>query len=124
MLPKQIDMGPAVSRSGKPRFEQVFHKDHRYCDCEMPMVSKKWNDALGVMVNIRLCCLAKAVEELTGKSLYEVYEFDPKWEWDCDELHECPSLDGTVELRHRGQPPDWLLKRMKERGVPVHNLPE
>jgi hypothetical protein len=48
--------GPAIGNA--PRFEQVFHRDHRYCDCEMPMISKKWNEALGTMVCIRLCCLA------------------------------------------------------------------
>jgi hypothetical protein len=123
MKPKQLDMGRAVSKSGKPRFEQVFHKDHRYCDCAMPMVSRKWNDALGVFVGVRLCCLARAVEKLTGQSLYEVFEFDPKWEWDCTELHESESDDGTVEMTERGAPPKWLLDRLLEREIPVHNLP-
>jgi hypothetical protein len=88
------------------------------------MVSRKWNDALGVFVGIRLCCLARAVEELTGQTLYEVFEFDPKWQWDCNELHQSEALDGTVEMVERGNPPKWLLKRFRERGVEVLNLKE
>lgn len=108
------------------RFEQVFHQNHRHCSCAMPMVSKKWNDALGTFVVIRLCCLARAVEELTGQKLYEVYEFDPRWVWDCKELHQHVSEgdNSTVELIERGPPPAWLLDRMRAKGIEVLNLPE
>ena len=116
-LPLQIPMGVESQR-----FEQVFHNDFRRCDCEMPMVTKKWNDALGTFVAIRLCCLAKAVEKLTGQKLYEVYEFDSKWEWDCNQLEQCQMPDGTVEMREKGQPPRWLRKRLEEKGKPIHNL--
>jgi hypothetical protein len=110
---------PMVNR----RFEQVFHQDFRQCTCEMPMLSKKWNDALGTFVAIRLCCLAKAVEQLTGQRLYEVHDFDPKWVWDCRELHQCEGADGTIEMVERGPPPPWLLKRLREKGIEVPNLP-
>ena len=107
------------------RFEQVFHQNFRHCDCEMPMISKKWNDALGTFVAIRLCCMAKALEELTGKTLYEVYEFDPKWEWDCEGLHQCEDMiSGTTTYVQRGKPPKWLLERMQKKGIEVKNLPE
>jgi hypothetical protein len=106
------------------RFEQVFHRDHRACACEMPMVSRKWNDALGTFVAVRLCCMAKAVEELTGLRLYEVYDFEPRWVWDCKGLHQAEGQDGTVEMVERGPPPEWLLKRFREKGVEVLNLPD
>lgn len=106
------------------RFEQVFHQDFRHCTCEMPYISKKWNAALGTFTAIRLCCMAKAVEELTGLKLYEVYEFDPQWVWDCKELHQSEAIDGTVEMTERGPPPKWLLKRFQEKGIEVRNLPE
>jgi len=117
-LPK-VEQLPMVNH----RFEQIFHRDHRACSCEMPMVSRKWNDALGTFVAIRLCCLAKAVEQLTGQKLYEVYDFDPRWVWDCTELHQSDGGDGTVAMVERGAPPAWLLKRMQEKGVEVLNLP-
>ena len=106
------------------RFEQVFHQDFRHCNCELPYISKKWNDALGTFTAIRLCCLAKAVEKLTGEKLYEVHEFDPKWQWDCTEKHQSIGPDETVEMVERGPPPKWLLKRFQKKGVKVHNLPE
>jgi hypothetical protein len=87
------------------------------------MTSKKWNDALGRMVVIRLCCLAKAVEKLTGEQLYEVLDFAPRWEWDCNEVIQKAQPDGTVELEERGPPPRWLLERFQKKGIPVHNLP-
>lgn len=124
--PRQLPMhddGQAANPTKAPRFEQVFHRDHRYCDCEIPMTSKKWNEALGTMVCIRLCCLAKAVEKLTGQKLYEVLEFAPRWEWDCEELHQSTALDGTIEMVERGTPPRWLLERLQKKGLPVHNLP-
>ena len=114
--------GPGSSTA--PRFEQVFHQDFRQCDCEMPMVTKKWNEALGTFVALRLCCLAKAVEKLTGLSLYEVHEFAPRWKWDCKKIEPAAQADGTVEYVEKGPPPRWLRERMQRKGVPIHNLPE
>ena len=119
MNTKNIKQIPMVGR----RFEQIFHQDVRHCDCEMPYISKKWNDALGTFTAVRLCCMAKAVEKLTGERLYEAYDFDPRWVWDCKELHQSQSEDGTVEMVERGAPPAWLLKRMRDKGVEVRNLP-
>ena len=112
------------------RFEQVFHRDHRACSCEMPMVSRKWNDALGTFVAIRLCCMAKAVERIAQAmgievgDLYEVFDFDPRWVWDCKGLHQAEAADGTVEMVERGPPARWLLERFRQKGIEVLNLPE
>ena len=122
MTPQQLPMdGPALATA--QRFEQVFHQDFRHCDCAMPMITKKWNDALGTFVAIRFCCLAKAVEKLTGQRLYEVYEFAPRWEWDCDAMEPAAQPDGTVEVVQKGPPPRWLRERILQKGLPVHNLP-
>jgi hypothetical protein len=120
-----VEQLPLVNR----RFEQVFHRDHRACTCEMPMVSRKWNDALGTFVGVRLCCAAKAVEKIAAHlgldvgKLYEVFDFDPKWVWDCNELHQSASDGDNVEMVPRGAPPAWLLKRMQEKGIEIRNLP-
>lgn len=106
-----------------PRFEQIFHRDHRNCECEMPMVSRKWNDALGTFVAIRLCCMAKALEELTGYDLYQVFEFEPRWEWDCDTVEPCVLADGSDGEKRKGSPPRWLRERLQKKGIPIHNLP-
>ena len=122
---KQLPLdGPQVGKL--PRFEQIFHKPFRHCDCEMPMISKKWNEALGTFVALRLCCLAKAVEELTGLKLYEVYEFSPRWDWDCAEIQQAADPDGTnaIVFRPRGEPPKWLKERMQKKGIRIYNLPE
>ena len=112
---KQLDLS-------EPRFAQIFHREHRYCDCEIPMTLKKWQDALGTFVVIRVCCAAKALQEMLGIDLYQVFEFPPKWVWDCDELHE-KDVDGVVEMVPRGVPPRWLLKRMLAKGIEIRNLP-
>ena len=123
-MPK-VEQLPMVNR----RFEQVFHRDHRACNCEMPMVSRKWNDALGTFVAVRLCCMAKAVEKIAEAvgvdvgSLYEVFDFDPKWDWDCKELHQADAGDGTATMVERGPPAKWLLKRLQAKGIQVKNLP-
>lgn len=105
------------------KFEQIFHRDSKYCDCAMPMVSKKWNDAMGTFVCIRLCCMAKALEQLTGMSLYEVFHFQPKWQWDCEEMIEKTDVTGTIQLVKRGPPPSWMAKRMKDKGIHIKGLP-
>jgi len=102
-----------------PRFEQVFHRQHRYCDCAMPMVSKKWNEALGTFVVIRLCCLARAVEELTGKKLYEVYDFEPRWQWDAEAVERREDPDGSVEIVEKGMPPEWMVQRFDQKGIKI-----
>ena len=123
MIATQLPMdGPAGVH--RPRFEQVFHQDFRQCDCEMPMVTKKWNEALGTFVAVRLCCLAKAVEALTGQRLYEVYEFEPRWVWDCKRIEPAAQPDGTVEMVEKGPPPRWLRERMQNKGIEIKNLPE
>ena len=124
MQVRQLPMGseePVLE--GQQRFEQVFHQNFRHCDCEMPMITKKWNEAMGTFVALRLCCLAKAVEKLTGERLYEVYHFAPRWVWDCDAIEPKERPDGTIEMRQKGPPPKWMLKRMRERGIAVRNLP-
>lgn len=91
----------------------------------MPMVTKKWNEALGTFVCIRFCCMAKALEELTGLSLYEVFEFAPRWEWDCAKIEPCadPDGSGSVVYRPKGMPPRWLAERLEKKGLPIHNKP-
>ena len=104
-------------------------RDHRLCDCELTFVRRKWHPALGTGIEIRLCCLAKKVEELAGLpegSFFMALEFQPSWEWDCDEIHSVHRKqdDGSVvETLHRqGDPPRWLRERMEKKGVPIRNL--
>lgn len=124
MKVQQLPMGTQKSTAkGQQRFEQVFHRQFRHCDCAMPMISKKWNDALGTFVALRLCCLARAVEKLTGERLYEVYDFAPRWAWDCKKMEQRTALDGSVEIVEKGPPPEWMTKRFREKGITVENVP-
>lgn len=121
--PIQVPLEDArLPRDGEVKFEQAFHRDYRACTCAMPMVSRRWNEALGTFVTIRMCCLARAVEELTGQKLYEVEHFPPRWEWDCNarKLREYP--DGTKEETIQGPPPRWLRERMEAKGIPIKNM--
>ena len=112
--------------------EQDFiDRDKRLCDCPMPMVRRKWNAALGRGVELRLCCMAKKVEEIAGLSegdLFLALEFEPTWVWDCMEKQSIrkEDADGTVTetFQERGEPPRWLRERMEKKGLPILNSKE
>ena len=72
-----------------------------------------------MFTEIRLCCLAKAVELLTGLRLFEAWQFDPLFEWDCTELVQ--DKDGT--MIQRGVPPRFMRQRMAKRGISIRHLP-
>lgn len=91
----------------------LYRRDYHTCDCEWPFIERKWSESVGVFAEIRLCCLAKAVEQITGLRLFEVFDFTPLWTWKCNEL--VPQQDGT--WAERGCPPDFMLSRMKKRGI-------
>lgn len=102
--------------------EDIRSQDKRAkCGCPMPFVRRKWHRALGRLVELRLCCLAKVVEQgfgLPSGTLYETFEFEPTREWDCNE---------TVKDRHgqnvrKGPPPKWLKDRMDKKGIAIKNL--
>lgn len=105
-------------KRGSQELLALFQRDYHTCMCPMPYVERKWSESIGVFTEIRLCCLAKAVEQLTGLKLFEVFEFTPLWTWDCLEMVAQP--DG-VSKAPRGCPPEFMLARMKERGILVRH---
>ena len=107
----------ADKEKGGKELLALFRRNYHTCMCPMPYVERKWSEAIGVFTEIRLCCLTRAVEELTGLKLFEVFTFTPLWTWDCCELVQQP--DGTWSAR--GCPPDFMLARMKERGIVVRH---
>jgi hypothetical protein len=111
--------------------EDFIAHDRRTCNCELTYVHKKRHAALGVGIEIKLCCLAKKVEEIAGLppgTFFWTMDFQPSWEWDCEQNNEVhrrlPDGSRITEYVRQGPPPAWLLKRFKEKGVHVHNLPE
>lgn len=112
-----------------PTEEDFIAHDRRTCDCELTYVHKKRHAALGTGIEIKLCCLAKKVEELAGLpqgTFFMAMDFEPTWVWDCDSegVTKERDADGSIiEKRHRlGRPPEWLLKRMIAKGIEVRNL--
>jgi hypothetical protein len=106
-------------------------RDRRTCDCELTYVHRKHHAALGTGVEIRLCCMAKFIEKSFGLepgTFFFAMDFEPAWVWDCDAPQEIRRRDddGAVvsEFRRLGPPPPWLLKRLRDKGVEVKNLPE
>lgn len=109
--------------------EDFIARDRRMCGCELTYVHRKRHAALGAGIEIRLCCLAKKVEELAGLpkgSFFYAMEFQPTWEWDCDatQLTSKTMPDGSVEDREvrLGNPPRWLKERMDKKGIKVKNF--
>lgn len=107
----------ADATNGGRELLALYKRDYHTCQCEMPYVERKWSEAIGVFTEIRLCCLAKAVEKLTGLRLFEIFTFTPLWTWKCEEMVSQP--DGT--WAERGCPPEFMLARMKERGIVVEH---
>ena len=72
------------------------------CGCPLPYVLKKHNPILGRYVEIRLCCLALALEALIPgvQSFYTVLDESPQQEWDASR-----------------EPPQFLIDRMIEKDV-------
>lgn len=111
--------------------EAFIARDRRTCDCELTYVHRKRHGALGRGIEIRLCCLAKKVEELAGLPkgiLFSVFEFEPSWVWDCESMHRTrrtlpdgSKVESYVKL---GNPPKWLSRRMKQKGIEIKNLKE
>jgi len=114
----------------KPNEEDFIAHDRRVCDCALTYVHKKRHAALGVGIEVRLCCLAKKVEELAGLppgTFFWAMDFEPSWTWDCNHMNITKRRlkDGSViiEEHQLGPPPAWLLKRFKKKGIEVKNLP-
>ena len=98
-----------LSVQGKAKLSELEARDRRNeCECPMPFTFRKFNAFLGTWANIRLCCLAKAVERLTGERFYFHEEFEPTDEWD---------------YKRDNIPPDYVLVRMERKGIRVKNVP-
>jgi hypothetical protein len=114
---------------GLPTEEDFIAHDRRTCNCELTYVHKKRHAALGLGIEIKLCCLAKKVEELAGLppgTFFWAMDFQPSWEWDCDQMNTIRRRDedGSIIEEHvrQGPPPPWLLKRLQDKGLSVHGL--
>lgn len=88
-------------------WQDAFNSPNKVkCDCPWPSVQRSGSQALGLVLDIDLCCLARAVEELTGKKFYTLVEADPEFVWDC-------KGDG---LNERRCPPKFMEERLLARG--------
>jgi hypothetical protein len=109
--------------------EDFVVAEHRTCKCAMTYVHRKRHGALGTAIQVRVCCMARALERLMGVpegTFFGVIEFAPSWVWDCDHVAELEKTepDGTKVLYRirRGAPPEWLRQRMEAKGIPIVNM--
>ena len=100
---------------GAEQLRALYQRDYHTCDCPLPYVERKWSEPIGTFCELRLCCLARAVEALTGLKLFETWDFTPVWEWDCGAV--VATDDGT--RRRRGPPPAFMRERMEAKGIGV-----
>lgn len=92
----------------------AFHGPYKVvCGCEWPHVARSGSQALGLVLDIDLCCLAKAVEELTGKRFYRLTQTEPVFEWDDDKLVPDERDFSGQTLRRLGPPPPFMLRRLE-----------
>jgi len=108
--------------------EEFKEYDRRTCECEKPIVMRSAIPQAGTGVLLRLCCLAHKFEEMAGVpagTFYQVFDFEPSWEWDCDAISVArKSLDnGRDEFTEYrlGLPPTWIETRMEQKEIRVKN---
>ena len=93
-------------------WHEAFHSPYKVvCNCEWPHVARSGSQALGLVIDIDLCCLAKAVEILTGQRFYRLTKTAPVFQWDADELVVDDRDPEHKQLRRRGEPPPFMVKR-------------
>lgn len=115
----RIIVGEDVIAATQKAFDR---NEHHTCDCPLPYIHRKQNPAIGVGTQLRMCCIATRLEEFMGLpkgTLLTVFEFEPTWEWDCDQ--PMITHDGTL-IGVLGPPPEWVVERMAKRGIVPKNL--
>ena len=68
--------------------DDIIKRDYHGCDCPIPNVMRSWQGATGVITELHLCCLARALEAgrpLVPGAYYVVTDFEPTFVWDCSE---------------------------------------
>jgi len=109
-------------------WQEAYNSPYKVkCDCEYPHVQRSGSQALGIVLDIDLCCLAQAVERLTGERYYRATYTEPVFNWNPDTLVEMhPSdrrhlncdncyTDDIEEEGHVGKlgtPPPWMARRL------------
>lgn len=107
-----------------PSEEAFKHLERGTCACEKPISWRGTVPPAGTGVVLKLCCMAKELEQLLGLppgTFYQVYEFPPSWVWNSaqESVTREKGPDGAeVEVRHvRGKPPKWIQERMKRKNI-------
>ncbi|KKM70890.1 hypothetical protein LCGC14_1436200 [marine sediment metagenome] len=129
-LPKtMVATRPRIEEWVVPDEETFIARDRRTCDCALTYVHRKRHGALGVGIEIRLCCLAKKMEELAGLppgTFFFAMDFKPTWKWDCNAMQKrhVRQSDGSIveEETRLGNPPRWLRERMEKKNIKIRNL--
>ncbi len=114
----------------QPTVDDFRARDRRTCDCPLTYVHRKYHSAIGTGIEIKVCCMAKAIEKHLGLppgTFFIAMDFEPEWEWDCSSVmkKERRLPDGSVEVTDvvLGAPPEWIKKRMDKKGIEIRNLP-
>jgi len=66
-------MAKKVNLNGGQSVKEQLPRKSDGCDCEVTYVVEKLNEFAGKALRIRLCCMAKEVEKLTGKDFMSVF---------------------------------------------------
>lgn len=111
----------AQSKQGLAELTALYTRDYHTCDCPWPHIERAWGGAVGTFREIRLCCMARALEKLLGLpegAFYWTAQFTPLFAWDENEIVEVKELTGNVSYIKRGPPPQWMQERMARKGIP------
>jgi len=126
-------------RSGDPEWLDAYNSSDKVrCDCPWPRVQRSGSQSLGIVMDIDLCCLAEAVEQLARGETPTKTEFvhrtytKPAFDWDDnaqvptgDEDYDTGERDGDDQpiigtrktYAARGAPAPFHADRLKARGL-------
>lgn len=99
-----------------PTWQEAYNSPLKVkCDCAVPHVQRSGIQAMGLVLDIDLCCLAREVEKLTGKKFRYLTVTRPAFCWDSKELVD-DKQQGTK--RPRGLPVQWMRERFGKFRIP------
>ena len=99
-----------------PTWQEAYNSPLKVkCDCPVPHVQRSGIQAMGLVLDIDLCCLAREVEKLTGKKFYYLTVTQPAFFWDSNERVD-DKQQGTT--RPRGWPVKWMRDRLQRFRIP------
>lgn len=78
------------------------------CNCDIPFLWETYSPFLGRATRIRLCCIARYLEEYFETSFHQTWDAEPQLKW--------PDAEKDM--------PDWIVRRIEEKKAAGFSMEE